>query len=257
MSLSPIPSQAVYRTLTPRRFVQRSWITLEEKRIPYQYIEINPYHKEASFLALNPRGLVPTLGCPQTDDSTKPLYESNIICEYLEESYPDHGARIYPSDPYQKARMKIWVDHITSRIIPAFHRFLQHTKGSPYSIAEARDEFLGHLKTWIKEADPTGPFFMGEQFSMADIALAPWGVRLWVFDHFKEGGLGMPEKGNGGEDEEVWARWRTWVKAVEGRKSVAETMSDREHYLPIYTRYAEDRAQSELAKATRKGRGVP
>jgi glutathione S-transferase len=230
-------------------------VTLEEKEIPYQYIEINPYHKEKSFLQLNPRGLVPTLACPQKDDSSKPLYESNIICEYLDEISP--APSLYPTDKYQKARMKIWIDHITSRIIPAFHMFLQHTKDSPYSLDDARTEFLRHLKTWIKEADPTGPYFMGEGFSMADIALAPWAVRLWVFDHFKEGGLGMPEKGKGGEEEEVWERWRVWVKAVEGRKSIRETMSEREHYLPIYARYAEDRAQSELAKATRKGRGVP
>ena len=39
-------------------FVQRSWITLEEKNVPYQYIEINPYNKDPSFLRLNPRGLV-------------------------------------------------------------------------------------------------------------------------------------------------------------------------------------------------------
>jgi glutathione S-transferase len=230
-------------------------VTLEEKEIPYQYIEINPYHKEKSFLQLNPRGLVPTLACPQKDGSSKPLYESNIICEYLDEI--SSAPSLYPTDKYQKARMKIWIDHITSRIIPAFHRFLQHAKDSPYSLNDARTEFLGHLKTWIKEADPTGPYFMGEGFSMADIALAPWAVRLWVFDHFKEGGLGMPEKGKGGEEEGVWERWRVWIKAVEARKSIQKTMSEREHYLPIYARYAEDRAQSELAKATREGRGVP
>ena len=153
--------------------------------------------------------------------------------------------------------MKIWIDHITSRIIPSFHRFLQHTKDSPYGLDEARKEFLGHLKTWIREADPTGPYWAGGEFSMADIALAPWAVRLWVFDHFKEGGLGLPEKGDGGEDEEVCERLRVWLKAVAGRRSVQETMSKMEYYLPIYTRYAEDRAQSELAKATREGRGVP
>ncbi len=79
---------------------------------------------------------------------------------------------------------------------------------------------------------------------------------MWVFDHFK-GGLGIPEAGKGGEDEELWNRWRQWSDAVSSRESVVETMSEREHYLPIYQRYAEDRAMSEMAKATREGRGVP
>jgi glutathione S-transferase len=81
-------------------------------------------------------------------------------------------------------------------------------------------------------------------------------VRLWVFDHFK-GGLGIPEEGTGGADEEVWQRWRLWVKSVRERRSIIETTSEREYYLPIYQRYADDEAQSELAKATRSGRGVP
>lgn len=67
----------------------------------------------------------------------------------------------------------------------------------------------------------------------------------------------MPEPGKGGDDEAVWARWRKWVEAVQNRPSVKNTTSEKEFYLPIYQKYAEDRAQSELAKATRKGRGVP
>jgi hypothetical protein len=31
-------------------FVQRSWITLEEKKIPYKYVEINPYNKEERYV---------------------------------------------------------------------------------------------------------------------------------------------------------------------------------------------------------------
>jgi len=236
-------------------FVQRAWVTLEEKGIPYQYQEINPYHKDPEFLKLNPRGLVPTLGCPQQDGDTKPLIESNVICEYLDETYKDHP--LYPTNTFDKAKMKISIDYVGTRIIPAFHRFLQHTEKSPYSIEDARKEFLNTLITWIKDASPEGPFFAGKELQMVDIAMAPWAVRLWIFDHFKAGGLGIPEKGQGGEDEELWERWRTWSQAVEERPSIANTLSEKEHYLPIYQRYAEDRAQSELAKATRQGRGVP
>ncbi|KAF3765402.1 glutathione transferase omega-1 [Cryphonectria parasitica EP155] len=238
-------------------FVQRAWITLEEKKIPYRYQEINPYKKEPSFLKLNPRGLVPALGVP-TPDGPQSLIESGIICEYLDETFPQNPPFLLPrEDPFRKAKLKISIDYVTSRIIPAFHRFLQHTPEKPYTLDEARKEFLHTLVTWIRDADPTGPFFAGEEFSLPDVVLAPWAVRLWVFDYFKEGGLGIPASGEGGEDEELWERWRVWSRAVSERESVQATTSDREHYLPIYERYATDKAMSELAKATRAGRGVP
>ncbi|KAF2008004.1 glutathione transferase omega-1 [Amniculicola lignicola CBS 123094] len=230
-------------------FVQRVWIALEEKAIAYQYIEVNPYHKPESLLKLNPRGLVPTL---QYDN--KPLYESTVLCEFLEEAYPNYAPQLLTEDPYERARTRIWTDFVTSRIIPAFHRFLQHQGTDGLEVK--RDELLGYLKQFTREMSPSGPFFNGPEFQLIDIIIAPWALRLWVFDHFK-GGLGVPERGKGGEDEEVWGRWRMWLEAIEQRKSVKETTSDREHYLPIYQRYADDKAQSELAKATREGRGVP
>jgi glutathione S-transferase len=50
---------------------------------------------------------------------------------------------------------------------------------------------------------------------------------------------------------------RIWKDAVESRPRIRDTMSGREHYLLIYKRYADDTAMSELAKASRAGRGVP
>ena len=163
---------------------------------------------------------------------------------------------MFPKDPYEKARLKVWVDHITTRIIPNYHRVLQYTEKSQYSFEKAQEDFQNALKTWIKEADPDGPYFLGKDFSYADVALAPWAVRMWVLEHFK-GFTAIPAPGKGGDDEEVWSRWRKWSDAVASRKSVDETLSDREHYLPLYQRYADDVAQSELAKATREGKGVP
>lgn len=142
-------------------------------------------------------------------------------------------------------------------------RFLQYTPRSEQGPEEAREglekvrqEFLGRLKEFAREMDATGPYFFGAEPSLVDFVLAPWAVRLWVFDQFK-GGLGIPEKSQGGEDEAVWGRWRKWATAIENRKSVKETMSETEHYMPIYQRYADNKAMSELAKATREGKGVP
>jgi glutathione S-transferase len=240
-------------------FVQRAWITLQEKQIPYQYIEINPYHKEKSFLELNPRGLVPTLRVPvgTNGNDAKPLYESTVICEYLDETYANsskYGEPLFPRNTYEKARARIWIDFVGSRVVPAFYRMLQHTLGKSYSVEEAREELLGHIKTITQEADPEGPFFLGQTMSMVDVSVAPWMLRLFLIDHYKPGGLCMPSSG---EDKHVWDRWRKWEKAVEGKRSVQETMSDREQYIDVYKRYAEDQTQSKVGQATRGGRELP
>ncbi|KAI0468413.1 putative glutathione S-transferase [Xylaria cf. heliscus] len=240
-------------------FVQRVWLTLEEKGIPYQYIEVNPYQKGPELMRSNPRGLVPTLEVAPG----KSLYESTVVCEYLEERYADHEPKLFPSDDYGRARSRIWMDYATSRVIPAFQRLLQF-QPSTYAgdgaarLDELRAEFRKCLLEFTDEmADAAqGPWFAGKDIGLVDITLLTFVARLWVFDEFK-GGLGIPEKGAGGKDEERWERWRVWIAAVNGRDSVKKTTSDREHYRPIYKKYADDIAQSELAKATREGRGVP
>ncbi|KAH0153125.1 hypothetical protein KCU67_g9590, partial [Aureobasidium melanogenum] len=110
-----------------------------------------------------------------------------------------------------------------------------------------------HLKEFTKEMDSEGPYFSGKDVGLIDLVVAPWAVRLWVFDHYKNG-LNIPKEG---EDSAIWSRFDKWLKAIEERPSVRETTSEKEKYLSIYQKYADDKAQSELAKATRKGRGVP
>jgi glutathione S-transferase len=180
------------------------------------------------------------------------LYESTVVCEFLEDAYPAATPKLIPSDPYTKARVKIWMDFVTSRIIPSFHRFLQYQSKSESDpgLEKVRNDFLEQIKQFTQEMDVEGPYFLGKDLSLIDLVIAPWALRLWVFDHFK-GGLNMP-KG------EAWVqRYEKWLEAVEKRDSVINSTSEREHYLPIYQRYADDVAQSELAKATREGRGVP
>ena len=144
--------------------------------------------------------------------------------------------------------------YFETKFVPAYHKFLQHQGAE--GLAEKREAFHEVIKTLAKEMDTAGPYFLGSEPTMIDFVMAPWGLRFWVFEKFK-GGTGIPRSGEGAEDEATWERWRTWVQAVEGRKSISGVMSDREHYVKIYQRYAEDRAQSELAKATRKGEAVP
>ncbi|KLU84677.1 glutathione transferase omega-1 [Magnaporthiopsis poae ATCC 64411] len=246
-------------------FVQRAWMVLEEKRIPYQYIEINPYHKSPEFLALNPRGLVPTLAVPrpamragQQEQELKPLYESIVLCEYLDEAFADeaqHGPCLMPRDPYERARCRIWIDHISNKIVPSYYKLLQHTAEKPYSLDQARQELHDRIKTLVREMAPAegggtggsvGPWFLGGQFSLVDVSLAPWAKSR-----------GAQEGDSGDADGSVWRRWRIWFDAVVNRPCVANTWSDDELYIAVYKRYAEDTTNSLVGQATRKGEKLP
>ncbi|GAB1311566.1 hypothetical protein MFIFM68171_01776 [Madurella fahalii] len=246
-------------------FVQRAWIVLVEKKIPHQYVEINPYRKAPDFLALNPRGLVPTLAL-EDKGKVQALYESTVVCEYLDEAFADearHGPRLLPwgeGDEYERARCRLWINHIATRVVPGFYRLLQHTPEKEYSIEEVREEFLKGLRDFAGEmvrAGGDGPWFLGARFSLVDVMLAPWAKRLFLIDHYKPGGVGIPKKGERGEHEAVWARWDRWFEAAVERGSVKATWSDDGNYIDVYKRYAEDKTQSEVGRATRQGRSLP
>lgn len=188
-----------------------------------------PYYKPKSLLELNSRGLIPTL---QYDN--KPLYESTVILEFLEGNFQERGSKLLPADPYTRVQARIWIDFVTTRVIilPSFHRFLQSQSDS---FDKGRSEFLDTLKQFSNAMNDNPPFFLGERPSLVDFAMAPWAVRLWVFDHYK-GGLQIPKACEGGVDEKSWNRWRQWLAANEQRRSIIETTSEQEYYIPIYQR---------------------
>ncbi|KAF8161336.1 glutathione-S-transferase [Crassisporium funariophilum] len=218
-------------------FVQRSWITLEEKGIPYQYKEVNPYKKEPHFLAINPKGLVPAV-----EYKGRALYESLVLCEFFEEAFPSHKPQLLPSDPVDRAFARMWLDHISKEFIPAFQRLLQSQEADKQK--EALQEFYEFLKKFGKNIK--GPYFFGENFSLVDVAVAPFIVRDYIL-----------AENRSYKRSEAGSAWKAYADLVEKRDSVVKTQSLKEHLAEIYDRYLRDEAQSELAKATRSGRVAP
>ncbi|GJE91384.1 glutathione S-transferase family protein [Phanerochaete sordida] len=218
-------------------FVQRTWITLEERGIPYQYKEVNPYKKEKHFLDINPKGLVPAF-----EYKGKALYESLILCEFLEDAYPDAKPRLLPADPFERAYARIWLDFVAKSIVPANFRLLQaQTRDAQEDARAALTAAFAQFAEQIQ-----GPYFLGEAFSLVDVAVAPW----VVCDYIAVEHRGFRREGAG-------AKWVEYAERLEKRESVVRTCSDKEHYAEIYGRYLRDEAQSEVAKATRASRVIP
>ena len=60
-------------------------LVLAEKRLPFELRVEKVWERRAEYLELNPAGTVPTL----IEDNGLVIADSSVICEYLEEAYPD------------------------------------------------------------------------------------------------------------------------------------------------------------------------
>jgi glutathione S-transferase len=216
------------------------WISLEHKKLPYQYIEVDPYKKPQSLLDVNPRGLVPAL----RHGPTWSTHESTVIMEYLEDL--GTGPALLPPDAQTRATQRLWADHVNRNIIPLFYKLLQAQEQN--DMTEHATELGNQISKLVDAAHPTGPFFLGQHMSFVDVQFAPWMLRFRrVLGPYR--GWPEPEQGT---------RWQKWMDAIEGEQSVRMTTSTDDLYLDSYERYAENRpGTSLLADAINKGRGLP
>lgn len=96
------------------------------------------------------------------------IYESAVINEYLDEKFPE--LPLLPSDRLQRAKARIWIDFLNSRVHPAASD-LSH-KREP---ERARQQLHQHLTTLDRELD--GKKFIVGEYSLADVSFIPFYVR--------------------------------------------------------------------------------
>ena len=88
---------------------------LMEKDLEWQghYLDIlKGEHFTPDYLKLNPMAVVPTL----VHDG-EVLVESTVICEYLDDAFPERPLK--PSSPLDRARMRLWTKAVDEHIQPA------------------------------------------------------------------------------------------------------------------------------------------
>jgi glutathione S-transferase len=66
-------------------FSRKVRMVLAEKRLPFELRQEKTWERRGEYLDLNPAGTVPTL----VDENGVTIPDSSVICEYLEEAYPD------------------------------------------------------------------------------------------------------------------------------------------------------------------------
>src|SRR6266516_1712924 len=83
-------------------YVQRAVISLTEKRVPFERIDVDLANKPQWFIAISPLGKTPVLKVGETA-----IFESAVILEYLEDTQP---CPMHPADPLHRAEHRSWIE---------------------------------------------------------------------------------------------------------------------------------------------------
>jgi glutathione S-transferase len=191
---------------------QKVRITMRAKGLNWEPIKVDLFKTEQydpKYLKLNPKGVVPTL----VHDG-KPVIESTLICEYIDETFPQ-PPQLIPADPWLQSRMRLWSktvdeglhDGVTEISFSAMFR--ERMKNMPPEVREKRfrnvgdprrtDRFKSTYEYGVKSpfvvhgvaayerafkmleasiAKGDGPWILGSDPTLADINLMPYAARL-------------------------------------------------------------------------------
>ncbi|MEH2508495.1 glutathione S-transferase [Bradyrhizobium sp. AZCC 1578] len=161
-------------------YVQRAVIALNEKGIPFERVDIDLANKPDWFLKISPLGKVPVLVVTGADGKEVALFESNVICEYIEDT--QGGAKLHPQDALQRAQHRAWME-FGSTILSELWGL--ETTGDP-AIFESKRQAVAAKFARVEEALGSGPFFAGKNFSLVDAVFAPIFRYFDVFDQLTD-----------------------------------------------------------------------
>jgi glutathione S-transferase len=184
-------------------YVQRAAIVLAEKQAVFTRRYIDLAAKPDWFLAVSPLGKTPVLLV--RDD---PLFESAVICEYLDETITP---RLHPHDPLERARHRGWME-FGSAVLNTVAAF--YNAPDAWALQARREELRARFLQLEAALPAAGPWFAGERFSIVDAAFGPVFRYFDVFEALGEDGFfaGVPKV-------------RAWRQALARRPSVQSAVS--------------------------------
>ena len=151
-------------------YVQRALIVVREKGLSTGIEFIEPDDRPDWFWDLSPRGKVPLLIVGETA-----LFESQAICEYLEEAHPEPP--LMPADPIWRARDRAWFPYAGEDLLLPLYQLMTTGRESRFSRARAQlEKGLRRLGQELGESSWLSG--QGQRFGMADVAVAPVFPRL-------------------------------------------------------------------------------
>ncbi|MBS0289113.1 MAG: glutathione S-transferase N-terminal domain-containing protein [Proteobacteria bacterium] len=152
-------------------YSHRARIVLAEKGVTFDLYEIDVDSQAEALSEINPYNTVPTLV-----DRDLVLYESEIIMEYLDERFPHPP--LMPVYPVARARSRLMLHRVNRDWYTLMNKILAKNV-NPTELQESRKalfESIIAVSPMFKEM----PYFLSEEFSLVDCAIAPmlWRLRM-------------------------------------------------------------------------------
>jgi glutathione S-transferase len=212
-------------------FAQRSRLVLLEKDLDHDLVEIDLGNKPAWFEEVSPYSKVPVLL-----HGDERIWESTIINEYLDEIFPD--PQLMPDTAAERAKTRIWIAFDDTKFVPATYKVLlakdDRAKCEHYANVIVDALLFMENEALAKRKD--GPWWLGDQLTLADLSIYPHMERLAVLSEYR--GIEMPAK---------CVRLREWLAAMQERPSVRATCHDDAYHVAAYARYADATADGTTA----------
>ncbi|XP_038876094.1 glutathione S-transferase 3-like [Benincasa hispida] len=167
-------------------FCNRVKIALNEKGVSYESKEEDLFGfkggKSELLLKSNPiYKKVPVLL-----HNGKPLNESSIIVNYIDETWPS-SSPLLPSSPYKRAQARFWIDYIDKKVFDVGSKIW---KSNGEEQEAAKKELIEILKQ-LEEALGDKDFFGGESFGIVDVIAIPF--TSWFYAYEKIGNFKVEE----------------------------------------------------------------
>ncbi|KAE8692233.1 putative glutathione S-transferase [Hibiscus syriacus] len=190
-------------------FGMRAKIALALKGINYEHRDEDLSNKSDLLLKTNPvHKKIPVL-----IHNGKPICESLIIVEYIDEIWP-HKFPLLPLDPYQRASARFWADFVDKKIYGARNRKIRTAKGEEQEAA--KEELIENLKLLEGELGNKA-YFGGEHLGYVDVVLVP--IYSWFYTNEKFGNFSF---------ETECPKLIAWAKRCFEQESVCKSLPDQD-----------------------------
>jgi RNA polymerase-associated protein len=147
----------------------RTRLVLAAKGVTYERVLVDSARPPEDLLDLNPYGTTPTLV-----DRDLTLYDTAVVCEYLDERYPHPP--LMPIDPLSRARLRLASVRIELDWLPEIDAIRAGGRAADIARKRLREQLLSSLPLF-----KASKFFLNPEMSLVDCLVAPVVWRLpWL-----------------------------------------------------------------------------